>query len=89
MALEIDLGGDAQKFRDELREWLEANRPEALIGVDAERAAYGNIPGIAAWTDKLAEAGYICVGWPKRSSSGYASSISGTTIVFQSGIGFD
>jgi alkylation response protein AidB-like acyl-CoA dehydrogenase len=66
MALEIDLGRDAQKFRDELRQWLEANRPEALIGVDAERAAYGNVPGIAEWTDKLAEAGYMCVGWPKE-----------------------
>jgi alkylation response protein AidB-like acyl-CoA dehydrogenase len=66
MALEIDLGPKAQKFRDELRQWLEANRPEHLVGVDAERAAYGAVPGIADWTNKLAEAGYICVGWPKE-----------------------
>jgi alkylation response protein AidB-like acyl-CoA dehydrogenase len=65
--MEIDLGPAAQAFRDELRQWLEANRPDELIGVDAERAAFGaNTPAIKAWTDKLGEAGYLCVSWPKE-----------------------
>ena len=28
MAMQIDLGPEAERFRDELREWLDANRPE-------------------------------------------------------------
>jgi len=64
--MEIDLGPQARKFRDELREWLEANKPEELIGVDVERASYGNLPGVPEWTEKLADAGYLCVSWPKE-----------------------
>ena len=37
MPMEIDLGPEAEKFRDELREWLEANRPEDLDPDAAER----------------------------------------------------
>jgi len=66
MALDLDLGPNAQKFRNELREWLEANKPEELVGVDAERVTYGNVPGAKEWTDKLAKAGYLCVSWPKE-----------------------
>src|SRR4051812_50100082 len=66
MPMELDLGPQAEKFRDEVRQWLEANRPEDLAGIDDERAAYGNVPGIEAWTEKLTEAGYMCVSWPKE-----------------------
>jgi alkylation response protein AidB-like acyl-CoA dehydrogenase len=68
MTLELDLGPNAQKFRDELRQWLEANRPEQLmgVGIDADRASFGNAPGLKEWTEKLAEAGYLCVSWPKE-----------------------
>src|SRR4051794_30229744 len=66
MPMELDLGPQAEKFRDEVRQWLEANRPEELAGIDDERAAYGNVPGIEAWTEKLTEAGYMCVSWPKE-----------------------
>jgi len=62
--MEIDLGPQARKFRDELRGWLEANAPEEVAGVDDERAAYGNAPGLKEWTDRLADAGYMCVSWP-------------------------
>ena len=37
MPMELDLGPSARGFRDEVRGWLEANRPEELVGVDAER----------------------------------------------------
>jgi len=67
MALELDLGPQAAAFRDELRQWLEANRPEGLEGLDAERLAFTRTdPKVMAWTDKLAEAGYLCVSWPKE-----------------------
>ena len=67
MALEIDLGSDARKFRDELRQWLEANKPEELIGLDAERAAMmERAPAVEAFANKLGDAGYLCVSWPKE-----------------------
>jgi alkylation response protein AidB-like acyl-CoA dehydrogenase len=64
--MQLDLGPSATAFRDELRQWLEANRPDELIGVEDERAAFGNAPGVNAWAEKLAAAGYMCVSWPKE-----------------------
>ena len=66
MGAELDLGPKAREFRDELRGWIEANRPDELVGVEAERAAFGNVPGIAEWTEKLYKAGYLCVSWPEE-----------------------
>jgi hypothetical protein len=67
MTVQIDLGPAATKFRDELREWLEANKPEELIGVDAERAAMmERTTAVESWIEKLRSAGYVCVSWPKE-----------------------
>ncbi|HZN15899.1 MAG TPA: acyl-CoA dehydrogenase family protein [Acidimicrobiales bacterium] len=67
MTMEIDLGPAARAFRDELREWLDANKPEELIGVDAERAAMmQRTPVVADWLEKLRDGGYLCVSWPKE-----------------------
>jgi alkylation response protein AidB-like acyl-CoA dehydrogenase len=66
MTMELDLGPAARRFREELRAFLEANRPEELVGVDAERATFGDVPGAAEWAEKLREAGYLCVSWPKE-----------------------
>jgi alkylation response protein AidB-like acyl-CoA dehydrogenase len=66
MVLGLDLGSNARAFRDEVRQWLEANRPEELVGVEAERAVFGDVPGVAEWTGKLHEAGYLCVAWPEE-----------------------
>lgn len=67
MAMELDLGPQAAAFRDELRQWLEANRPE---GFDPEAddqltlAAGGAL--VKQWTDTLHGAGYLCVSWPEE-----------------------
>src|SRR5437879_1087885 len=66
MTMQIELGPQARAFRDEVRGWLEANAPEQLIGVDAERAAFDGVPGIEEWTKKLREGGFMCVAWPKE-----------------------
>src|SRR3954451_6874354 len=66
MPMELDLGPEATKFRDEVRAWLEANRPEELVGVDEQRASFGNSAAFKAWADKLAAAGFMCVSWPKE-----------------------
>src|SRR4051812_6295322 len=63
----MDLGAEGGAFRDGVRQWLEANRPEGLEGLDAERLAFTRgDPKVRAWTDKLAAAGYVCVAWPKE-----------------------
>ena len=64
MPLELDLGPAAREFRAELREWLEANKPQELIGVSSDVAARQDVPGVAEWTRTLTEAGYMCVSWP-------------------------
>ena len=66
MPLELDFGPAADAFRVEVREWLEANKPQELIGVNAEEAQRSKNPALSAWAKKLTEAGYMCVGWPKE-----------------------
>jgi len=67
VGLELDLGPQAQAFRDELRQWLEANRPDDLVGTDVETAArLPDTPAMRAWTQRLHEGGYLCVAWPKE-----------------------
>ena len=65
MPVELELGPVAQQFRDELRGWLEANKP----GPDALAAAGNGRRGRLApdgWTERLRDAGYLCVSWPKE-----------------------
>ena len=64
MALEIDLGPEAAAFRDELREWLASNHPRELEGLEVTPGE--ELPGLEAWTEALAAAGYLCVSWPKE-----------------------
>jgi alkylation response protein AidB-like acyl-CoA dehydrogenase len=66
MPAELDLGPSARAFRDEVRGWLEANRPEVLAGVEAEQLALQRVPGAEGWARKLHEAGLMCVSWPKE-----------------------
>jgi alkylation response protein AidB-like acyl-CoA dehydrogenase len=66
MPMELDLGPSARAFRDEVRGWLEANRPEELVGVDAERLALQRVPGAEGWARQLHEAGLMCVSWLKE-----------------------
>ncbi|MFM9225844.1 MAG: acyl-CoA dehydrogenase family protein [Actinomycetota bacterium] len=66
MPLELDLGPAAEKFRGELREWLEANKPADLIGMSADVAQRTDLPAVKAWADTLSAAGYMCVSWPKE-----------------------
>jgi alkylation response protein AidB-like acyl-CoA dehydrogenase len=66
MPIEIDLGPEAAKFRDEVRQWLEANRPEGFDDLDERALMMQGGAAIRAWTDKLADAGYVCVSWPKE-----------------------
>ncbi|MDY7106362.1 MAG: acyl-CoA dehydrogenase family protein [Actinomycetota bacterium] len=66
MAMTVDLGPQAERFRAEVREWLSENRPEGLEDVDLRRPRAIDQPALDAWTDKLHAAGYLCVAWPKE-----------------------
>lgn len=66
MPLELDLGPTAAKFREELREWLAANKPKELVGMSSDIAQRTDLPAVKQWADKLTEAGYMCVSWPKE-----------------------
>ena len=57
MALTIDYGAAAERFRAELRGWLDANVPDD----DDERRALVASP---AWERHLAAQRYICAAWP-------------------------
>ncbi len=62
-----DYGPAAEKLRDELREWLEENAPEHLRGVSVPRQPTGQLKAdLEAWGNCLAEAGWVCVAWPKE-----------------------
>ena len=66
MPMEIDLGPEAEKFRDELRQWLEANRPPDADPDAGEGRAAAMWSGMRDWTEKLHKAGYLCVSWPEE-----------------------
>lgn len=63
--MEIDLGPEAEKFRAEFRDWLEANRPASLEGYD-DPNANPDTPELLDWAEKLRDGGYLCVTWPKE-----------------------
>ncbi|MHB8334126.1 MAG: acyl-CoA dehydrogenase family protein [Acidimicrobiales bacterium] len=55
---------EAETFRAQIRDWLEANLPEHWFEPgfslsSAERAAFNE-----RWTEKLFDGGWICAGWP-------------------------
>jgi alkylation response protein AidB-like acyl-CoA dehydrogenase len=67
MPMEIDLGPQAAAFRDELRQWLEANKPPELDDDEDPRALM--LAGGGAyqrWAQTLRDARYLCVSWPEE-----------------------
>jgi len=65
VARELDFGPRAQRFREELRAWLEKNRPDASVESESPGAVRGSA-ALEAWGEKLRQAGYICITWPEE-----------------------
>jgi alkylation response protein AidB-like acyl-CoA dehydrogenase len=59
--MDLNLTDDQNAFRDEVRTWLEANVP-ADIRKDASEEAFEEH---RAWEQKLYDAGYAAIHWPK------------------------
>lgn len=64
MPMEIDLGPAAARFRAEVREWLQENRPDDPEAVRSQLIGGGREHD--AWAARLHEARLLCVGWPKE-----------------------
>jgi alkylation response protein AidB-like acyl-CoA dehydrogenase len=63
----IDYGPAAERLRDEIRQWLEANAPAGLTGVTVPRRPSGQLAAdLRAWGDRLAAANLVCVSWPRE-----------------------
>jgi alkylation response protein AidB-like acyl-CoA dehydrogenase len=63
----IDYSPAAQAFRAEVRDWLAANAPDEMRGVQVPREPTPDLQSaIARWAERLTEAGYMCVAWPRE-----------------------
>ena len=68
MPMEIDLGPEAEQFRDELRQWLEANRPDDLDdSIDPRAADVRGRPGGRRRGPRSCTTPATCASaWPKE-----------------------
>ena len=71
-----DFGGDADAFRVEAREWLEANYPAELRKEDPDAAMMAAMSGVAPsaasqqWRERIGEKGWGVPTWPKAYGGG-------------------
>jgi len=63
MPMEIDLGPAATRFRTEVRDWLQENRPDDPDAIRAQLIGGGLEHDAGA--ARMHDAGLLCVGWPK------------------------
>jgi alkylation response protein AidB-like acyl-CoA dehydrogenase len=65
--MDFDLTPAERAFRDEVRAWLQTNRPAWADGADDEDASSATgVERRVAWQRKMHEAGYIGLNWPKE-----------------------
>src|SRR6476660_6248442 len=57
---------DAEKFRTEIRAWLEENLPEGWFDDDFEMTPEQKQRFNVEWPKKLYEGGWICASWPQE-----------------------
>ena len=70
-----DFGGDVTGFREEAREWIEANLPPSLHGkadamADAVMRGKSRDPDLELWRQRLAEKGWGAPTWPTQYGGG-------------------
>lgn len=63
--MDLSLNAEERQFRDELRAWLETNRPKDWQEW-REKPLEESFPYLRAWQRKLHEGGWAAVSWPKE-----------------------
>ncbi len=63
--MDLNLTAEEKQFRDELRNWLEANVPKDW-GEWREKPIEESFPYLRSWQRKLYEGGWAAVSWPKE-----------------------
>ena len=65
--MRIDLGPEIEAFRQEVREWIEANRFDELDSAEEEYNLFASTqPAIQEWVKRLREGRWLCVAWPEE-----------------------
>ncbi len=66
--MDFDYGERAEAFRQEVRKWLEENLPKDRTGDDVRVILAGDDRErfLREWDEKLREAGYVGIAWPKE-----------------------
>src|SRR5256885_6845003 len=62
--MDFELSPSEREFRDEVRSWLDANKPREEAPAGEGQRAF--IDRRRAWQKKLFEAGYVGITWPKE-----------------------
>lgn len=65
MVLELTLGPEAESFREEVRTWLGENARHAPDDPDGMLVLLRSSV-LDDWADRMTEAGYMCVSWPRE-----------------------
>src|SRR4051794_21030378 len=58
--MDLTLNSEEQSFRDEVRDWLEANNP----GEEPRSGTYEWVEFPSDWQNKMHEAGWAGISWP-------------------------
>ena len=65
--MDLNLTPDEQRFRDDLRAWLHAKKPEPWRGsLDDAKARRAHLDYLRGWQRTLFEGGWAGVAWPKE-----------------------
>ncbi|MBI4247847.1 MAG: acyl-CoA dehydrogenase family protein [Candidatus Rokubacteria bacterium] len=82
--MDFDFTAEQEAFRKEVRQWLEANLPDDLRGraFAASRADHDEVRRLRAWQQRMYEAGYVGMDWP-RQFGGRGATLVEQIILFQ------
>jgi len=64
--MDLNYPPESESFRKEIRGWLEENLPEQWFDEGFKLEGKDKVAFQEAWTQKLAEGGWICASWPKE-----------------------
>jgi alkylation response protein AidB-like acyl-CoA dehydrogenase len=82
--MDFDFTPEQEAFRQQVREWLQANLPDDLRGrgFAASRANRAHVERLRWWQKKMCEAGYVGMDWPPE-FGGRGASIVEQIVLYQ------